>query len=53
MTAAVRAARSGALLPGRRLDVSRSGSDVVPLEDVGRGVSKGGDPVRLVVTPWS
>ena len=39
-----------------RLDVSGSVSDVLPLEDVGRGVerlrSKEGDPVRLVVQPW-
>ncbi len=38
-----------------RLDVSRSVSDVMPLEDVARGVerlaSKEGDPIRLVVTP--
>lgn len=40
-----------------RLDVSGSVSDVLPLEDVGRGVerlrSKEGDPVRLVVQPWT
>lgn len=38
-----------------RLDVSRSISGTMPLEDVGRGVeqlaSKEGNPVRLVVTP--
>ncbi len=40
-----------------RLDVSGSVSDVMPLEDVGKGVerltSKEGDPVRLVVQPWA
>jgi len=40
-----------------RLDVSGSVSDVLPLEEVGRGVerltSKEGDPVRLVVQPWT
>ncbi len=40
-----------------RLDVSGSISDVLPLEDVGRGVerltSKEGDPIRLVVQPWA
>jgi D-arabinose 1-dehydrogenase-like Zn-dependent alcohol dehydrogenase len=45
-----------ALLASGRLDVSRSISDVLPLEDVARGVerlvSKQGDPVRLVVRPW-
>jgi D-arabinose 1-dehydrogenase-like Zn-dependent alcohol dehydrogenase len=45
-----------ALLASGRLDVSRSVSDLLPLEDVGRGVerlvSKDGDPVRLVVQPW-
>jgi D-arabinose 1-dehydrogenase-like Zn-dependent alcohol dehydrogenase len=38
-----------------RLDVSRSISDVLPLEDVARGVerlaSKEGNPIRLVVRP--
>jgi threonine dehydrogenase-like Zn-dependent dehydrogenase len=38
-----------------RLDVSRSVSEVMPLEEVPRGVerlaSKEGDPIRLVVTP--
>lgn len=38
-----------------RLDVSRSISDVMPLEDVARGVerlmNKEGNPIRLVVTP--
>jgi D-arabinose 1-dehydrogenase-like Zn-dependent alcohol dehydrogenase len=38
-----------------RLDVSRSISDVLPLEDVGLGVdrlaSKDGDPIRLVIAP--
>lgn len=40
-----------------RLDVSGSISDVMPLEDVARGVerltAKEGDPVRLVVQPWT
>ena len=40
-----------------RLDVSGSVSDVMPLEDVARGVerltSKQGDPIRLVVQPWT
>ena len=40
-----------------RLDVSGSISDVMPLEEVGRGVerltSKEGDPIRLVVQPWT
>src|SRR4051794_10277901 len=38
-----------------RLDISRSVSDLMPLEDVARGVerlaTKEGDPIRLVVTP--
>jgi len=38
-----------------RLDVSGSVSDLMPLEEVARGVerlaSKDGDPIRLVVTP--
>jgi hypothetical protein len=46
-----------ALLSSGRLDVPRSVSDVMPLEEVGRGVerlvSKEGDPVRLVVQPWT
>jgi 2-desacetyl-2-hydroxyethyl bacteriochlorophyllide A dehydrogenase len=40
-----------------RLDVSGSISDVMPLDDVARGVerlqTKQGDPVRLIVQPWS
>ncbi len=44
-----------ALVAGRRLDVSRSVSDVMPLEEVARGVerlaSKEGNPIRLVVRP--
>ena len=40
-----------------RLDVSGSITDVMPLEEVGRGVqrltSKIGDPIRLVVQPWA
>ena len=40
-----------------RLDISASVSDVLPLEEVGRGVeqltSKTGDPIRLVVQPWA
>ena len=40
-----------------RLDVSRSVSEVMPLEDVARGVerlaTKEGDPIRLVVAPGS
>ena len=40
-----------------RLDVSGSVSDVLPLEDVARGVErlvrKDGDPIRLVVQPWA
>ena len=40
-----------------RLDVSGSVSDVLPLEEVGRGVerltSEQGDPIRLVVQPWT
>jgi D-arabinose 1-dehydrogenase-like Zn-dependent alcohol dehydrogenase len=40
-----------------RLDISGSVSDVLPLEDIGRGVerltSKDGDPIRLVVQPWA
>lgn len=40
-----------------RLDVSRSVSEVMPLEDVARGVerlaTKDGDPIRLVVAPGS
>lgn len=40
-----------------RLDISGSISDVMPLEEVGRGVerltSKEGDPIRLVVQPWA
>jgi D-arabinose 1-dehydrogenase-like Zn-dependent alcohol dehydrogenase len=40
-----------------RLDVSGSVSDVLPLEDVARGVDrltrKEGDPIRLVVQPWA
>jgi D-arabinose 1-dehydrogenase-like Zn-dependent alcohol dehydrogenase len=43
------------LVASGRLDVSRSISDVMPLEDVARGVerleSKEGDPIRLVVKP--
>lgn len=43
------------LVSSGRLDVSRSVSDLLPLEDVGHGVerlaSKEGDPIRLVVTP--
>jgi 2-desacetyl-2-hydroxyethyl bacteriochlorophyllide A dehydrogenase len=43
------------LVAAGRLDVSRSISDVMPLEDVARGVerleSKEGDPIRLVVKP--
>jgi 2-desacetyl-2-hydroxyethyl bacteriochlorophyllide A dehydrogenase len=43
------------LVASGRLDVSRSISDVMPLEDVVRGVerleSKEGDPIRLVVAP--
>jgi threonine dehydrogenase-like Zn-dependent dehydrogenase len=43
------------LVSSGRLDVSRSISDVMPLEEVGRGVerlaSKEGDPIRLVVAP--
>ena len=43
------------LVAAGRLDVSRSISDVMPLEDVARGVerlaSKEGDPIRLVVAP--
>ena len=43
------------LLAGGRLDLSASISDVMPLEDVNRGVKalaeKQGDPVRLVVRP--
>ena len=43
------------LLANGRLDLSTSISDVMPLEEVPRGVerlaSKEGDPVRLVVTP--
>ena len=39
-----------------RLDVSGSISEVMPLEDVARGVeqlvSKSGNPIRLVVQPW-
>jgi D-arabinose 1-dehydrogenase-like Zn-dependent alcohol dehydrogenase len=46
-----------ALVASGRLDVSRSVSDVLPLEDVGRGVerlaTKQGDPVRLLVQPWA
>jgi 2-desacetyl-2-hydroxyethyl bacteriochlorophyllide A dehydrogenase len=44
------------LLRTGRLDLSASVSDLLPLDDVGRGVerlvSKQGDPVRLVVQPW-
>lgn len=40
-----------------RLDVSGSISDLLPLDDVGRGVerltTKAGDPIRLVVQPWA
>lgn len=43
------------LVAGGRLDVSRSISELMPLDEVGRGVeqlaSKDGDPIRLVVTP--
>ena len=43
------------LLARGRLDLTRSISDVMPLEDVGEGVerlaSKRGDPVRLIVRP--
>ncbi|MCA1722345.1 MAG: zinc-binding dehydrogenase [Actinobacteria bacterium] len=43
------------LVARRRLDVSASISDVLPLEDVAAGVerlrTKEGDPIRLVVTP--
>ena len=43
------------LVASGRLDVSRSISEVMPLEDVARGVeqleSKEGDPIRLVVKP--
>jgi D-arabinose 1-dehydrogenase-like Zn-dependent alcohol dehydrogenase len=43
------------LVASGRLDVSGSVSDVLPLEDVGRGVerlaNKEGNPVRLVVKP--
>ena len=45
------------LVEAGRLDISGSISDVMPLEDVGRGVerltSKAGDPIRLVVQPWA
>jgi threonine dehydrogenase-like Zn-dependent dehydrogenase len=45
------------LVASGRLDVSRSVSDLLPLEDVGRRVerlvSKEGNPVRLVVQPWA
>jgi threonine dehydrogenase-like Zn-dependent dehydrogenase len=40
-----------------RLDISGSVSDVLPLEEVGPGVerlqSKDGDPIRLVIQPWT
>lgn len=43
------------LVARRRLDVSASISDVLPLEDIAAGVerlrTKQGDPIRLVVTP--
>jgi len=43
------------LVASGRLDVSGSVSDVIPLEDVARGVerltSKEGNPVRIVVNP--
>jgi threonine dehydrogenase-like Zn-dependent dehydrogenase len=43
------------LVASGRLDLSRSVSDLVPLEDVARGVerlrTKEGNPVRLVVKP--
>ncbi|MFE0510026.1 zinc-binding dehydrogenase [Streptomyces sp. NPDC058964] len=43
------------LLASGRLDLSRSVSDVLPLEDVGLGVerlrTKEGDPVRIVIKP--
>ena len=46
-----------ALVASGRLDVSRSVSDLLPLDDVALGVqrlvSKTGDPVRLVVQPWT
>jgi threonine dehydrogenase-like Zn-dependent dehydrogenase len=38
-----------------RLDLSRSISDIVPLEDVARGIEKldkaDGDPIRILVQP--
>ena len=48
--------KPGVLLgDGNRLDVSGSVSDVMPLDDVVRGVerlaTKEGDPIRLVVAP--
>ncbi len=43
------------LVASGRLDVSRSVSEVMPLEEVSRGVEqlskKVGNPIRLVVTP--
>jgi len=43
------------LVTGRRLDVSRSVSDVIPLEDIHGGVErlakKIGNPIRIVVKP--
>ena len=40
-----------------RLDVSGSVSDLLPLDDVAKGVerltTKDGDPIRLVVQPWA
>jgi D-arabinose 1-dehydrogenase-like Zn-dependent alcohol dehydrogenase len=43
------------LVAGGRLDVSRSISDVMPLEEVARGVerlmNKEGNPIRLIVRP--
>lgn len=45
------------LVAAGRLDVSGSISEVMPLEEVGRGVeqltSKQGNPIRLVVEPWT
>ncbi|MCY0998978.1 zinc-binding dehydrogenase [Myxococcus sp. MISCRS1] len=44
-----------ALVGGKRLDVSRSVTATLPLEDVAKGVerlvSKEGNPIRLVITP--
>jgi threonine dehydrogenase-like Zn-dependent dehydrogenase len=45
------------LVASGRLDLSRSVSHVLPLEEVSRGVEqlsrKEGDPVRIVIKPWA